>query len=399
MPRQAQKHLLTVVTNLLGAGSFMRSALRGIHAYTQESGRWILRLLPWDFRPGRLTAWVPHGLILLPHDAQHLRRIRKTIGRRVPIVSVSTNWIRRGVGVVCPDDQAIGRLAAEHLLSLGLRHFACLGYPIPGYSTSRQLAFCRLLAARGFRCARYRWQLGPPELIHETSMNPDLRSWVASLPKPVGIFAVNDHLAWELSELCHMAGFAIPDQVALIGVDNDEILCEISWPPLSSVNVPGMRVGYAAAALLGRMMNGAPPPSKPIRIPPLGVATRHSTNLLAVDDPHVARALRFVRDRLGHKITVRDVAAIAGVGRRTLERRFKEILGRSIPEEIRRARIESACRLLATTHRKVQDIAESLGFPYPQRFYSQFRRAMGLSPAKWRRQAQFRLPAPPPHKA
>jgi len=318
------------------------------------------------------------------------------VGRRIPTVSLTNNWLEEGVAAVCPDDDAIGRLAAEHLLGLGLRSFACYGYPIPGYSTNRQDAFERHLASHGYRCKRFRWPNNPPELIHEGRPDPHLMAWIQSLPKPVGLFAVTDHLAWELTELCHLAELGIPDQVAVIGVDNDELLCEIAWPPISSVIVHSMRIGYEAAALLGRIMSGARPPAKPVLIAPLGVAARQSTNLLAVEDASVAKALRFIRIHLGDNISVRDVVTASAVSRRTLERRFKEVLRRSIRQEIHRARIEEACRLLATTHRKVQQISEILGFSYPQRFYLAFRKMTGISPAQWRRKMQFRLSSPAP---
>jgi LacI family transcriptional regulator len=316
------------------------------------------------------------------------------VGRRIPTVSLTNNWLEEGVAVVCPDDEAIGRMAAEHLLSLGLRSFACYGYPIPGYSLNRQEVFERYLAGQGFRCDRFRWPINPPELVHEDRPDPHLMAWVQSLPKPVGLFAVTDQLGWELTEVCHLAGLPIPDQVAVIGVDNDEMLCELAWPPLTSVIVNSMRIGYEAAALLDRMMSGDPPPAKPVLIAPLGVAARQSTNLLAVEDVGVAKALHFIRSHLGDNISVRDVVKASAVSRRSLERRFKEILRRSIRQEIHRARIEEACRLLATTHRKVQQISEILGFSYPQRFYLAFRKATGVSPAQWRRKMQFRLSSP-----
>jgi len=392
-----RKKPLLVATNLLGAGGYIRAALRGAHAYAKESSsRWILRLWPWDCPRPLHTAWVPDGLLILPYDEGHLRRIWSFVGHPIPTVSLTNNWLEEGVAVVCPDDEAIGRLAAEHLLGLGLRSFACYGYPIPGYSINRQTAFERHLASHGYGCERFRWPINPPELVHEGRPDPHLMAWVQSLPKPVGLFAVTDHLAWELTELCHLAELRIPDEVAVIGVDNDELLCEIACPPLSSVIVHSMRIGYEAAALLDRLMSGSPPPSQPVLIAPLGVAARHSTNLLAVEDVGVAKALRFIRSHLGDNISVRDVVKASAVSRRSLERRFKEVLGRSIRQEIHRARIEEACRLLATTHWKIQQISEILGFSYSQRFYLAFRRATGVSPAQWRRKTQFRLSSPAP---
>jgi len=384
-----------VATNLLGAGGYIRAALRGAHVYAKESSnRWIFRLWPWDCPRPHHRAWIPDGLLILPYDEGHLRRLWSFVGRRIPTVSLTNNWLEEGVAVVCPDDEAIGRMAAEYLLSLGLRSFACYGYPIPGYSLNRQEVFERFLATKGFRCDRFRWPINPPELVHEDRPDPHLMAWVQSLPKPVGLFAVTDQLGWELTEVCHLAGLPIPDQVAVIGVDNDEMLCELAWPPLTSVIVNSMRIGYEAAALLDRMMSGDPPPEKPVLIAPLGVAARQSTNLLAVEDVGVAKALRFIRSHLGDNILVRDVVKASAVSRRSLERRFKEVLGRSIRQEIHRARIEEACRLLATTHRKVQQISEILGFSYPQRFYLAFRKVTGVSPAQWRRTMQFRLSSP-----
>ncbi len=307
-------------------------------------------------------------------------------GRRVPTVAVSANWIMKDVPAVYADDTAIARMAAEHLLDLRLPHFASYGYPVGAHSACRQDAFAARVAENGMVCERYPWNVRRPEAAHAVRISRRIIAWLRALPKPVGIFAANDHLAWELSEICHICGLRVPDDVALIGVDNDTMLCELAWPPLSSVAMPAARIGYEAAALLDRMLDGEQPSREPPLIAPIGVVARQSTNILAIADAKVATAVRFIRDHAHEPIDVRQVLRAAPVARRTLERRFQVLLGRSIRAQIEKVRIETAQRLLAETHMTMGDVAEVSGFASLQRLFAAFRRATGTTPAAWRRQ-------------
>jgi len=216
-----------------------------------------------------------------------------------------------------------------------------------------------------------------------------LADWLSGLPKPLGVMACDDARARHVLEACRRLGLRVPDDVALIGVDNNEMLCELSPTPLSSVEQGLRRMGFEAAALLDRLMAGRKPSRLRYVIDPESVVTRRSTDVLAVDDPDVAAALRFVRDRACDDIGVPDVAEAIHVSRSTLERRFKAMMGRTVHAEIQRVRIERARQLTAATDLPLKQIAQQSGFRHLTYLTSLFRRRIGQTPAQYRRQIRL----------
>jgi LacI family transcriptional regulator len=217
--------------------------------------------------------------------------------------------------------------------------------------------------------------------------------WLTLLHKPVGVLAPNDVWAYQLLEVCRQKALRVPDDVALVGVDNDDLLCGLARPPLTSVATPAERVGYEAAALLDRLMaspgraDGAPPLPP---LPPLGVVARQSTDVLMVDDPAVAAAVRFIRERACTPIGVEDLLRAVPLPRRTLERRFRAALGRGPGEEIRRTRVERARYLLGASRSSMGEVARAAGFADAKHFCVAFRRHTGQSPSSYRREFRHR---------
>jgi LacI family transcriptional regulator len=211
-----------------------------------------------------------------------------------------------------------------------------------------------------------------------------VQRWVQRLPKPVGIFASTDIWGVQLAEVCRQTGLRVPEDVALVGVDNDDLLCEVARPSLSSIALPTERIGFEAAALLDRILARERPSLRPRLLPPIGVVARQSSDVLALDDPEVAAAVRFIREHSHTSIGVKDVLRAVTISRRSLERRFQAALDRTVWEEIRRAHLERAKSLLAGTAMPMWAVAEQAGFSDPRQLSVVFRQETGLTPTAYR---------------
>jgi LacI family transcriptional regulator len=290
------------------------------------------------------------------------------------------------------DDAAIAGAAFDHLRGQGLSHFGYAGDDRFNWSRWRQDHFVRAAAAAGFDCAvcpavdRERWG----------QQRAGTAEWLAGLPRPVGVLACYDPRAREVLDACQAAGLRVPDDVAVLGVDNDELLCDLADPPLTSVVPNAARTGAEAAALLDRLMAGEPVPPTAHLISPTGVVTRQSTDVLAVDDPDVAAAVRFIRANACRGIGVADVLRAVAVSRRVLEVRFAKLLGRTPHEEIVRLQICRAKEILARTALPLAAVADRVGFAHPEYLSVAFKKATGLTPGAYRRQQGATcLPGPP----
>jgi LacI family transcriptional regulator len=290
------------------------------------------------------------------------------------------------------DDEKVACLAAEHLLERGFRHYAFCGFAGANYSDKRSQWFALRLAQAGYGCHIYSPPVAPGRgatIHHEKRgllFQEDLLNWLKSLPTPVGIMACNDIRGQQILSLCRRADLMVPEEVAVIGVDNDHVLCELSDPPMSSVVPDTLRIGYGAAQLLEGMMDGDAAPDKPSLIAPLGIVTRHSTEVLAMDDLKLAAGVRLIRQRAFDHLTVNEVARAAGMSRRVFERRFSRQVGRSPKAEILRLRLERVKQLLADTDWALSEIAGKTGFKYGEYLHTVFTHKIGLTPGEFRRQ-------------
>lgn len=364
------------------SNAYARGLLRGVVAYVREHRPWSLYLAEHargERPPAWLAKWDGDGIIARIENPAIARALRSV---KTPVVDVSAARLIPTLPFFETDDAAVAQTAAEHLLERGFRHFAFCGDARFNWSRLRGEHFQRVVRAAGHDCANY-----VPSLAGrrgEAWQVDDIAQWLKKLPRPLGVFACYDLRGAQVLDACRELGVKVPDDIAVIGADNDDLLCELSDPPLSSVILNPHRTGYAAAGLLDQMMSGRRVKGETHLIPPIGVATRQSTDTLAVDDRHVAQALRYIRDHACEGINVRDVLHAVPHARRRLEARFKKLLGRTPHEEIIRVQLNRVKQLLVETDLPLAEIAERTGFAHVEYLSVVFKRETGLPPSKFR---------------
>jgi LacI family transcriptional regulator len=286
---------------------------------------------------------------------------------------------------------AVGELAAEHFLERGYQHFGFFGSGSVYYAQVREASFRHSVGQAGFDVSACHLEYMPrlPTQVSWKSVSQQVRHWLKGLSKPVAVLADHDAAAHELADMCQQLHLRVPDEVAVLGVDNDDLECQLTFPPLSSIAIPAERIGFEAAKLLERMLSGKSVTCEPIYLPPLRVVTRQSTSTLAIADPVVAAALCYIRQRVGQPIRVSSIASDLAVPRRGLEKKFRALLGRSVLAEIHRARVDQAKELLADTDLKMLQVARRLGFSNSQRLALVFRKITGMTPGAYRRQSRL----------
>jgi LacI family transcriptional regulator len=379
-----------------------RSCLLGVASYIRNHGSWQILHLEnsvADELPQVVRQWQGDGVISRIKSEQMARSVARL---RLPVVDLRGAHRVPGCATLCTDSEACAKLAAEHFLERGFRHFAFCGYPGVNFSDERREHFVRLLDAADRRVAVFPTadRLSPisDSGLHETSgelAEAQLAEWLKGLPRPVAVFTCNDIRGRQVLAACASAGLAVPDEVAVLGVDNDEIVCGLSRPALSSIEQDTFRLGYEGAAILDGMMAGGPPPEGPIAFAPKGIHVRQSSDVLAMEDPEVAMAVRYIRDHACRGITVERMVNDLMVSRTTLERRLLKALGRSPKAEMERVRFERAKQLLAETSHKLQRVALMLGFSTAAQFTTAFKRYNGCTPSDFRIRAKSNNLSPP----
>ncbi len=363
--------------------AFGRETLLGISSYAREHGSW--RIFSSDTFYARrlppLNRWNGDGVV---GRIGTRKRIAGVLRLGLPAVSTSDGPKEIPFPRVIVDSRAVGRRAADHLLDMGFQHFAAISTP-DWYSQQSSAGFCRRVTEAGFECPtscisrhRMRWYG-----IRHARPNP-LGEWLKQLKKPTGLMVPDDFLGSSTVRALMAAGFRIPGDIALISAGNDELVCECAGVPLSSVAVPHRRIAYAAAAMLDRIMRGKKPPKRPVLVPPGEVVHRDSSALSADSDPDIAAAISFIHERAYGPLRVDDVLEQTRVSRKTLETRFREILGRGPYAEIRRLRIERAKRLLRETALPLSRIASMGGFSDARHLSVVFRRELDTTPTEFR---------------
>ncbi|NQT12155.1 MAG: DNA-binding transcriptional regulator, partial [Planctomycetes bacterium] len=368
-----------------------RRLVRGVVNYSQH-GPWYL----WIKSGGQDTPlWLPpgwrgDGIIARIGTRAAARRVRAA---RVPAVNISAIELPDvDFPRVATDLPAAGRLAAEHLLDRGFVHFAYYGLAHRSYVDHHYEGFAETVSAVCDDCPFYgtTFDSGAGARTAWSTRQRGLSRWLKKLSKPVAVVTWTTELGRELIHACRREGLLVPEQVAVLAADNDELLCEACSPSLSGIALSSERIGFEAARLLDRLMHGGRPPQGPSLLEPTGVVTRQSTDTLAVDDPDLARAAAFIRSHATDRIQVRDVLREVPVSRRWLERRFREVLGRGPAAEIRRVRLARAKRLLAETEMPVPEVARLAGFGSREYLAAVFKSEFNLSPRQYRNTAQAR---------
>jgi LacI family transcriptional regulator len=327
----------------------------------------IARVATVDIGRAILDANVP--TILVGLDPQ--------ICRRVPGLEKLSN--------ISSDSAGAARIAAAHLLEKKFRYYAFVGSTGRIWSKRREIAFRETIEQAGFHAFTY------PYRSARSNQNAQQRlaDWLVRLPKPLGLMACNDSRGQEVLSACRIAGIGVPEDVAVIGVDNDELFCELSEPPLTSVALNCVHAGYRAAELLDQLMNGRSRRAKSFLVEPLRVVARRSTDIEAIKDRTVAAALQAIRGRRAQNFTIKSLADNLSVSRRHLEIRFRKEVGRTILSEIQRSRLEHAKRVLQETDLAIDKVAEASGYSSSSYMIQVFRKKFGMTPARFR--AQYRV--------
>lgn len=375
---RSTKHVALIVET---SNAYARGLLAGIHRYISENPGWSIYIgehsrqdtdLSW------LEGWHGDGAIARIENAETARQVR-SLG--VPAVDLSAAGLAPEFPCVETDDDAIAAVAVRHFHERGLRNFAFCGDSRFAWSVKRTAAYRRHVAETG--SVSHEFELSSAGTAADNRRS--LVEWLNALPKPVGVLACYDIAGQEILEACKIAGIAVPDDVAVLGVDNDELMCNLTSPPMSSIQSDALGTGHLAASILDRMMTGEPWLPGLHLLPPLRIASRQSSDLFSVSDPVVARALTFIRDSAGRKVSVTEVLRYAGMSRRALDYRFTNLLGRTVHDEIMRVRMEAVARLLIATDWTLPRIAEHLEFPHSEYMGVAFRRFSGMSPGQYRK--------------
>jgi LacI family transcriptional regulator len=364
------------------SNAYARGLLGGIQAWMRENHRWSVYFAEQgrgDDPPAWLKNWKGDGIIARIENAA----IAKVIASMaLPTVDMSAGRLLPKLPCFEIDETGIGQMAAEHFLERGFKNFAYCGDSRFIWSQHRGQGFANALTRQGHTVHEYKAPAGlGPEADDEMLA---IRTWLQSLPKPVAVFCCYDIRGRLVLDTCRSFSIPVPDRVAVLSVDNDELLCSLAHPPLSSIIPNAARTGYEAAALLARMMDGEKVPPECRVVGPTGVATRQSTDVLAVEDAHVGRAVQYIREHACEGICVDDVVTSSALSRRLLEGRFKKYLGRSPHEEITRVQILRVKDLLAHTDLPLAEVADRTGFRYVEYLSAVFKQKVGVPPGKYR---------------
>jgi LacI family transcriptional regulator len=370
--------------------SYGRGLMSGVAKFVREHHEWSVQSEEWrwtDATPAWFRNWKGDGAIAWV-ETPELASIIRTLD--CPVVDVRGSVPDCGLPLIATENKTVVNLVAEHFMQRGFRHYAFCGFVGANYSDQRSALFEERLAREGFTCSVY----NPPETCRDAQaielekrgllFQDHLANWLKSLPKPVGLMACNDIRGHQVVNACRRANLAAPEEVAVVGVDNDEIFCELCDPPLTSVALNTLQIGYEATVLLERIMGGGKSPETPIRIPPLGIVTRRSSDVLAMSDRQLAAGTRFMREHAFQTININEVARAAGMSRRVFERRFVAQVGRPPKAEVLRLRLERVKDLLADTDWTLAQIAERTGFKYSEYLHTVFSQKIGMSPGQFR---------------
>jgi LacI family transcriptional regulator len=375
------------VAALLGTDrQYHRGVLQGISRYARLHGPWELESEP-TYAGGQIPNRMLRGMdgaMLLINDRRQIQTLRRW---KLPIVNLSSRFPEEDFAHVSNDGTSIATLALEHFIERGFHNFAFCD--LTDGSHFRRQRFLEQLAARGLTGHVFKVKYAERDDWIFGRDRHRLEKWLDQLPKPIGILAHNDVRGRHVVDACRRLGVAIPDDVAVLGVDNESPHCEMCNPPLSSIITDAERVGYEAGAMLDNLMLGRDPSPKRMLIPALGIVVRQSTDVTATADQHVARAVRYIREHVGDEFDVSDILRHVGISRTALDKRFLKALGHTPHEEIRRIRLKRARELLSETDLKLEIIAERCGFRHGEYLGAVFRNEFGQTPGEFRTQQKF----------
>jgi LacI family transcriptional regulator len=387
MAKRVKRRLPNVALLIETTRSYGRNVLRGIADYARIHGPWIFHLsvdAPMRIVPPK-GEWDGDGIIAQPHQDERLLKQLRDSG--LPVVSLSGPPGFGGLPAVRVNQEAVPRLALDHFRQRGFVRFAYCGSPGERFWPRTGDMFRRLAEEGGFTCEIY--EPGYDSAADTPHRLTPMVDWLRTLRKPTALLAGNDPKAREVLDACRIAGLHVPEDIAVLGVNDDELICELANPPLSSIIHNARRVGYQAAAMLDQLMSGAKVMDDEL-VDPLGVHSRQSTDLLAIEDPEIATVVRFIRENACSGIRVDDVLDQVPLSRRAMETRFRNAVGRPPHMEIRRVQLERVKELLVNSDYKLEKIADMTGFSSAQYLAGLFHRVVGVTPGTWRQTGRAR---------
>lgn len=363
------------------SNEYGRGLQRGVAAYVRAHGGWSIRLHEMG-RGGPLPegweGWEGDGILARIENEATAAAVR---AKGLPAVDLSAMRLLPELPWVEVDEAEVARLAVDHLRGRGFERLAYCGDGRFRWSDLRGEAFCKEARRRGLAVDRV-------DVPHGEGRAASLQGWLAEAPRPLGVFACFDRMGHDLLQVCRDGGVMVPEEVAVLGADGDDLLCELADPPLSTVELNAHGAGYLAAELLARRMGGETLAADGHFVAPTGVTQRQSTDVLAIDDPLLARALHLIQRHACDGIGVEDVLRAVPLARRTLETRFRARLGRTPHQEILRVRVERIRRLLLETDLTIAEIARRTGFVHVEYMTVVFKRALGCPPTRYRERAR-----------
>jgi LacI family transcriptional regulator len=378
--KERLRHVAVFIESSRAAG---RNLLMGVARYIREHAGWTVYFEPRGPEsppPFWLRGWSGDGILASVTTRQQATALLAT---GLPVIDVRGALADTPFPAVLADNHSLAQLAFAHLRERGLSNFAFCGLS-PNrhwHQSQRGEEFRRLVTNAGFSCAVYYFQKKQADWEGEQKQ---LAAWLRAQPKPLGVLACYDDYGYQVLDCCRRNGLAVPEEVAVLGVDDDPILCTMAIPPMSSIRCDTEQAGYLAAIWLDRLMDGKPAPSQPIRFQPQDIAIRSSTDTYAFDDPAMNRVLRFIREHAYDGIRVSDLPSIAHLSLNELERRFHRYLGHTPKAELLRVQIEQSKRLLRDTKLSLKAIAHRTGFSSEQYFSVVFHRECGIRPSAYR---------------
>ena len=379
-------------------GPYGERAMQAIAQFARGRGTWRVDMANFgEVTADEIAAGKVDGVIFGRWGA--LPELLKAINHSgVPTVDISgSDEVQTPPARVMPDDRGVGIMAAEHFLARGFEHFAYYGLPEQfnhRWEKARRDGFRDTLASRGLSTDCFSGSARGWNELHDGVHLMALSRWLIKLPKPCAVLACIDAFAYEILRLARESGMAVPEDIAVCGVDNRLWICMLANPTITSIPLDGVQAGARSAQLLDKLMAGRAVPQEPILIAPLPIEQRESTDVYAFHDADVVEALHYIRDHCNRPITVADILRTIPVSRRSLEMRFKSLTGQTLQAEIWRAHLDRAKRLLLETDQSIYDVAENSGFRTSATFNVMFRRAVGKTPTEFRRQVKLPMRQP-----
>ncbi len=379
----------TVLLSIENSRSYGRGILRGISKYTHVHGQWIFMTVPNSYRSGGIRGSMTSRFNLELVDGVIMRENKKLLQQvlslDIPVIvacHISGDW---GLPSIMTDCNAIGQMAAEYLLNRGFKKFAFCGERDMFWSERRKNSFTSTLANAGYEVHCYQQPIAKKYRLWREE-GPVLIEWLKKLPKPIAIMAPTDDRAIDVIDACRIGNIHVPEEVAVLGVDNDDLVCSMAGVLLSSVGLNTQKAGYEAAELMHCLIKGEEAASNEILIQPSCVTVRRSTDIFNIKDECVAKAINFIHSHVNEPLQVCDIEKEVMLSDRNLYDRFKKELGRTVSEEITRVRIEKICKLLEDTSFTTIKIAQIMGLENDRHLSRYFRRQKNMTPSAWRKQ-------------